>query len=128
MDLQIFVDRLLETENLTDALDDAEADWLLNWGVGQVARVTQGCADEDQAGEKVNALMSFMRRANRLAARKASRTPQALQEELAALGEIYLQAFGARRSLVGEELEVIAGELKALPVMDTLARLVKMFA
>jgi hypothetical protein len=39
MDKTIFKDRILETKNLTDELEDADADWLLNWGINVLDQV-----------------------------------------------------------------------------------------
>jgi len=66
MDRQHFIDRILETENLTDELEDAEANTLLKWGIGQLDKVLLDIVDEEKAGERVNTLMAVMRKINRM--------------------------------------------------------------
>ena len=61
MDRQLFIDKILESENLTDALEDEDADTLLNWGIKQVDALIEGVTDEDAAGERINDLMHMMR-------------------------------------------------------------------
>ncbi len=36
MDRQILIDRLLESENLTDNLEDEDANVLIKWGIAQL--------------------------------------------------------------------------------------------
>lgn len=67
MDRQLFVDRLLESENLTDQLEDDPANSLLDWGVQQIDGLIEGLEDQDAAGEKINSLMHVMRGLNALA-------------------------------------------------------------
>lgn len=67
VDRQVLIDRLLETENLTDNLEDEHAKVLMKWGVEQVDRLIGGIDDEEVAGEKVNQLMQLMREINTIA-------------------------------------------------------------
>ena len=71
MDHQVFVDKILETENLTDNLEDKAANSLLKWGTAQVGKLIQGVEDEEVAGDKVNDLMHVMRGLNALAGNPA---------------------------------------------------------
>lgn len=67
MDRQLFIDKILETENLTDRLEDDEAEALLNWGIAQVDGLIAGLEDDEAAGSKINDLMHVMRGLNSLA-------------------------------------------------------------
>jgi hypothetical protein len=67
MDRQLFIDKILEAENLTDQLEDEDADALLNWGITKVDGLIDGIKDEEAAGGKINDLMHVMRGLNSLA-------------------------------------------------------------
>lgn len=82
IDQQRFVERMLESENLTDELEDDDANWLLNWGTGQIGEVTKEAADIDAATEIVNALMQFMRLLNRIGGNPAAVSPGIIPELL----------------------------------------------
>ena len=82
MDRQTFVDRLLESENLTDQLEDEAANVLLDWGVGKIDELIEGVTDHEAAGEKVNGLMHVMRGLNALAGNPTGATSQQLIELL----------------------------------------------
>ena len=88
MDTQRFIERMLETENLTDELEDAEAQRLLDWGIARLEPLLQGIEDVETAGDKVNALMALMRKLNRLAGSASGGDPQGLAGELARLDEL----------------------------------------
>ena len=94
MNLDRLVDKLLETENLTDNLEDDEANLLIDWAVEQVPGLAQDAQDEAQAGERVNALMRFMRAVNKLAPAPEEITPDGLLDLL----ERYARVFGAARA------------------------------
>jgi hypothetical protein len=98
MDRQTAIDRITETENLTDGLDDDDANWLLDWGVAQVDGLVTGIKDEDAAGEKLNQLMSVMRTLNQIAADRAAKPPDALADDIRTFLERYQQAFGAPKA------------------------------
>ena len=93
MDKKLFVERMLETENLTDELQDPSANWLLNWGIGLLDVLLKDATDEEAAGLKVNALMAVMRKINRMVGIRLDKDPAALASDfkmLAALaGELY---------------------------------------
>ena len=67
MDRQLLIEKILETENLTDALEDDDANTLLDWGIAQVDTLIEGTNDEEIAGEKINNLMHLMRGLNKIA-------------------------------------------------------------
>ena len=82
MDRQLYVDRLLESENLTDNLEDKEANDLLTWGIAHIDGLINGAASADEAGEKVNRLMAVMRGLNSLAGDPHRMTADALLDLL----------------------------------------------
>lgn len=92
METDRFIQKILETENLTDELDDCDASWLLDWGIGQLAVVLQGETDAEAAGAKTNCLMAVMRKMNRISGYYARKAPSELAEDLAQLDELMAAA------------------------------------
>ena len=85
MEPERFVERMLEIENLTDELEDAEAQLLLDWGLAALGPLLADIQDEETAGEKANALMAVMRKINRLVGGMAGKDGEKLAEELSSL-------------------------------------------
>jgi hypothetical protein len=107
LDRQTFVDRLLETENLTDQLEDDDANILLDWGVQHIDGLIEGLEDHDAAGEKVNGLMHVMRSLNSLAG-----DPKRIsQEGLADLLKRYSQIVEGNVSVDENEHRVMAEKM-----------------
>jgi hypothetical protein len=79
MDPQAAIDRILETENLTDGLEDNDANWLLDWGINSLPALIGEMEDEDAAGTKVNDLMSVMRKINQNTADRETADPQEIE-------------------------------------------------
>lgn len=75
MDKERFIEQILETENLTDTLEDNDASWLLDWGIGKLDTVLQGITDRETAGRCVSALMAVMRKMNTIVGSYADKTP-----------------------------------------------------
>jgi hypothetical protein len=82
VDRQVFIDRILETENLTDNLEDKDANTLLNWGITQVDVLMEDALDPESAGERVSDLMHVMRGLNALAGNPARVTMEAIADIL----------------------------------------------
>jgi hypothetical protein len=110
MDKQTFIDRILETENLTDNLEDDAADYLLKWGVGQLEQILAGVEDEVVAADKVSALMKLMRGVNRIVGNQPTPAP----ERVAELAMHYAQAFGAEHATTAANHNAIAAEAGTL--------------
>jgi hypothetical protein len=87
MDRQTAIDRITETENLTDGLEDDDANWLLDWGIAHVDGLVTGIKDEDAAGKKLNQLMAVMRSLNQIAADRAAKPSDALAADIRAFLE-----------------------------------------
>jgi len=88
LDRQTFVDRLLEVENLTDQLEDDEANILLDWGISKIDGLIDGIDDHDAAGEKINGLMHVMRGLNSLAGNPADISTKGLADLLKRYNQI----------------------------------------
>jgi hypothetical protein len=97
MEKQTFIDRILETENLTDELEDSDANWLLNWGIARLDEVLKDATDPNIAAENVTALMAVIRKINRIVGSLSTKDPQELAADLAALRDLQAQAFGPSR-------------------------------
>jgi hypothetical protein len=95
MDKERFKERILETENLTDELEDADANTLLDWGVSQLDAVLQNSPDVETSGSRVNALMAVMRKINRIVGSYADKTPESLAEDLSSLRDLCITAFAS---------------------------------
>lgn len=97
MDEQAAIDRILETENLTDGLEDEDARWLLDWGINYVPALIGKLSDEDAASAKVNQLMAVMRKINQIVADRQDATAEDLADPITGLAGAYAQAFGSAR-------------------------------
>lgn len=111
MDEKAAMDRILETANLTDGLEDEDARWLIDWGLKQIPGLLQGVSDDEAAGNKVNALMAVMRRINRIVADQEAGDAQDLALEMAALAESYQQAFGQTPQAMNVPSQSLAAEI-----------------
>ena len=119
-DRQNFVDRMLESENLTDELEDDAAKWLIHWGIEQIDIVTDGIEDGELASEKVGNLMRFIRRLNRIAGNLDSLTGEDLSELLDRCSSTY----GASRTASEEEMNETAGRLSSMSPFEALEFLI----
>lgn len=93
VDKKLLIGRMLESENLTDELQDADAQWLLDWGINRLDQVLQGVLREDEANERVTALMGVLRKINRMVGARSSKDPEALAADCMALAALFAQAF-----------------------------------
>jgi len=89
VDPQNFIDRLLESENLTDYLEDEDAQYLIDWGVARLKEGLQNMEDPQAAGDYSTRLMGFLRTLNQLAGNLADLEPDGLTQ----LVERYQAAF-----------------------------------
>jgi len=91
---KLLIERILESENLTDELQDADAQWLLDWGINQLDQVLQGVSDEDEANERVTVLMGALRKINRMAGSRDSKNLDSMAADFTALASLIAEAFG----------------------------------
>lgn len=89
MELQPFIERILEVENLTDNLEDSQAKRLLDWGIAHLPVVLAGLDDPVSAAEKTGDLMRIMRAINRLIPDRQSLTPEDLADLAQKAGSVF---------------------------------------
>lgn len=111
MEPERFAERMLEIENLTDELEDAEAQRLLDWGLAELGPLVGEIQDAEAAGEKANALMAVMRKINRLVGRLADKTPEDLIEDINSLDELYAAVFPSIILPSADEVALTAASL-----------------
>jgi hypothetical protein len=109
-DPQNFIDRMLETENLSEYLEDEDADYLINWGVAQLKENIGKIEDINAAGEYTNDLMGFMRILNQI----AGNLDNIQQDKLVQLAGRRQKAFGPGRELAPEEYGAVTSCLEAM--------------
>ncbi len=126
MDEQRAIERITETENLTDGLEDADANWLLDWGIGHVHDLLQGIQDDDVAGEKIHTLMAVMRKLNQITADRAAKPPKALSDDIKVFVSLYRAAFGQTRRASAAEYEQTAGTIAARPPVEAMQALISL--
>jgi len=120
IDTQILIERMLETENLTDDLHDDDAEWLLSWGAERMREF--GAAESMEAAEeRAGALMKFMRGLNRL----VGGLPGVDPADLARLPDHYAAAFGASRSAGELEIQDTAEALSWLGHREALEHIIQ---
>jgi hypothetical protein len=112
MDKQLYVDRILESENLTDELQDADARWLLDWGISQLDSVLQKASSEEDADEKVTAWMGALRKINRMLGARDGKSQESLAADCMALDALLAQAFSLEASRSEEQCSAAAAQLR----------------
>ena len=110
MDEEIFKSRLLETENLTDNLEDDDANTLLDWGVSQIGGVI---GNPLTAGERVNGLMAVLRKINHLVPDLGIKSPQEVSAALADLAKTAESAFQWMPPAGGADLQNLTERLRS---------------
>lgn len=128
MDQQMAVDRILETENLTANLEDSDANWLLDWGIGHVPRLIGRIKDDEAAGTKVNELMAVMRKLNQIAADRAEKPTEELDKDIKELAALYSKAFGEIRKLGVDDFKQAVGEIRKKSPLETMQYLIDFVA
>lgn len=123
MDTSRYIDRILETENLTDNLEDDDANVLIDWGVGHLNTVIGESGDEEVAGSQVMALMNVMRSINRIIGNFPIPHPDGLKEFI----HSYDNAFATDHSNDFIEHEVIATQLAGMTPSEALLFLLTWF-
>ena len=111
---QKFIDQILESENLTDELEDSEAKWLLNWGIDQVDQILYGIKDENLAAAKTTALMAVIRKINRIEGWRQQKDSKDLALDLADLRSLFSDAFGLRSKTSANDCLATARQIKSL--------------
>ncbi len=125
MDKARYVERILEVENLTDELEDAQANWLLEWGIAQLDWLLEDVSDEEIAGARVNALMAAMRKVNRATGSRAGREPAELAADFATLADLWGRVRGCEPGVTPADCEQAAAEFIQLPAEEAVKWLVE---
>jgi hypothetical protein len=120
MELQTVIDRLTETENLTDGLEDPEASWLLQWGYQQAKAMFAGPATEGEEAERLNALMATLQQLNRITADRQVLTAEDLAEQLDRLSQAASRAFGCAPAESAWETASLSRQLAEAPALEAL--------
>jgi hypothetical protein len=120
-DPQLYIDRLLEAENLTGDLIDEDATWLLDWGVQQLKGMAAETSDPEALGQKSGALMKFMRGLNRIGGGLPHLDPAGLPP----LAESYALAFGSSRTADEAACAQAAAQLTSLPPRQAMEFLIE---
>jgi len=115
MEKELFIERMLGVENLTDELEDEPADWLLKWGIARLDQVLKPAGeDPEAAGGRVNALMAVMRKINRMTGARQQADAESLAADFAALDGLFAAAFESGRSPSESECRAAAAHLAQL--------------
>ncbi len=127
MDIQPYIDRIMETENLTGELEDSEANQLLEWGVRRLKDLLESVDDRRTAGERTNALMAVIRKINRIAGSSTKKDLPVLVEDLRELRQLFVQANGYVQTFPVPDLEAIAGQLQQISTREVIDFLINWY-
>ncbi len=109
MDEDFFIGRLLETENLTDNLEDGDATVLIDWAVKHVGPII---ANPFTAGERANLLMAVLRKINHLIPDLGIKSPQELSNALADIAKTVEGAFERMPPAGAADLQSLVDRLR----------------
>lgn len=126
MDEMRAIERITETANLTDGLEDDDANWLLDWAIAQVRNLIRSIEDEAAAGEKVSQLMAVVRRLNRIVADRAARPIEDMADAIRALADDYERAFGHSKVPVLYEAVISAAQIGSMAPREALQFLIEL--
>ncbi len=110
MDRQVLIDRLLESENLTDNLEDEDANVLIKWGIAQIDHLVKDVNDDETAWMKITHLTSLMRQVNSIAGNPSTVS----QEKLLNLLEQYTQTFDKAHQISEDERKAVTEKLSQM--------------
>jgi tRNA splicing ligase len=125
MDKQAVIDRILETENLTDGLEDEDAHWLLDWGIHNAPILIDKLPEDDAAGAKLNQLMAVMRKINQIVSDRQDAATEDLAEAITGLVTVYAQAFGCARLITSQEALDLAASLSSRPARQAMQAIIE---
>ena len=120
IDLKLLNDRLLQAENLTDNLEDNDAQFLLDWGVSQIPIITNETLDMEYADQRVMYLMRAMRTINRI----AGNWPDLEPGQLAELLEYFTAAYAAALPAAGVDYQSAIFTLAGMDVRQAIEYLI----
>ncbi len=108
---QLAAEMILDSEGLTDDLEDAAAKRLLSWGVAQAERLATQVAAQD-LDRSVNRLRRLIKRVNNLAANRASLSDDELAAELDDWLAAASELLGGGAPTKADAVALIAGQDK----------------
>ncbi len=108
------VARITETENLTGDLTDADARWLIDWGVAHLDALVLGSPDATYADYRLTQLMAVMRALGGIGGTAAERPPALLVGDLRGFFARYALAFGQPNRVREADLAPLAARIRSL--------------
>jgi hypothetical protein len=124
MDVQAAVERLLETANLTDDLDDQAADQLIEWGANSLRTLITPEDTDQTSGDKLNKVMALMRAARQIARNARYNDPQGLQHYIQLFLNNAAELFPAQSVTRGTDVMIsMAGALAGKSASQALQQL-----
>lgn len=124
MNEKTVIDRITETENLTDGLEDEDANWLIDWGISHACMLIQNLEDDETANTKLIELMAVMRRINQITADRNAKPGEALAEDICLLAEDYVRAFGQAQIMSIEVYQNVAAQLPGKSAREVMQSLI----
>jgi hypothetical protein len=115
MKIEKAIERISETENLTDALEDDDANWLLEWGFDRLPGLIGSAPTDQEAEKKLTQLMGVMRKVNTITGEREFLTEEDLEKEIHNLAEDYRKTFGKGRKPLPADDRKLANEVKQQP-------------
>jgi hypothetical protein len=126
MNEEMAIERITETANLTDALEDDDANWLLDWGIGHVHDLIGDVKDDEAAGKKIHALMAVMRKLNQIVGDCAVKSSKALSEDVQQFVKLYSKAFGKAKKLKSDDYKRTADAMQGKSPIELMQMLISL--
>jgi hypothetical protein len=128
MNEQVAIDRITETENLTDNLEDQDASWLIDWGINHANQLISSIKDDEMAGSKLNAVMAVMRSLNQIVGSYMDKPASALADDIRSFLTVYSNAFGNARTITSQEIKDAARTIGKKSPRETMQTLINLAA
>ena len=100
---QLAVEMVLDSEGLTDDLEDAAAKRLLDWGLAQAEHMATQATDQD-LDRSVSGIRRLIKRVNNLVVDQVELTDDELAAELSELVTLAGQTIGLQTQAIGQSL------------------------
>lgn len=128
MDSKLYVDRILENENLTDELEDDDARVLLDWGIRQLERALAGIEEDNPASARCTALMAVMRKINGLVGGRSRISEEVYLRTISGLDASYAETMGQENFKAISVDTTTAKEFSQMPSRAALDYLLKRYS
>ncbi len=110
---QYAAETLLTDPGLFDEVSGEDARFLLDWGTAQAEAFAEEAGDREALEDRLKALRHFLRRLNRLTARRATLDPEEYAKLAGRLTKYGAQAFGTDEKSALAALKSLRGEAHA---------------